>query len=256
MIEGSQLLSVGRACRDKVRARDRDTLEPHPYQRNQWINNVARGLNPDSMILFISHWYKDPRSMRKPPIPSHHATTTFKTFLSIRSLPKFQARIHIYFDTPCSPSSTHDHQSINQSITTNPPPCRRPTTPAGTLSPAAAHWKSRSRDNRGCWRRCIPCLRSRLACRPVVVVVVVVAVVVIVDYTTSPMSDSRAIRSQHPAPLPEMMSGGLNLATPWKLRRWRDWGSDVALAAFAAIPPGVWRLPPCSIPPGVAFGVC
>jgi hypothetical protein len=143
---------------------------------------------------------------------------------------------------------------INQSITTNPPPCRRPTTPAGTLSPAAVHWKSRSRDNRGCWRRYIPFLRWRLAC--CLVVAVAVAVVVIVDYTTTPKSDSRAIRSQLLAPHPAMMSGGLNPATPWTLRRWRGWDSDFALAAFAAILPGVWRLPPCSIPPEVAFDVC
>jgi hypothetical protein len=144
------------------------------------------------------------------------------------------------------------NQSINQSITTNPPPCRRPTTPAGILSPAAAHWRSRSRDNRGCWRRYILFLRSRSASR----LVVVVAVVVMIGCTTTPMSDSRAIRSQRLAPHPEMMSGGLTLATPWTLRRWHGWGSDFALAVFAAILPGVWRPPPCLILPGVAFRAC
>ena len=150
------------------------------------------------------------------------------------------------------------NQSINQSIinrpiTTNPPPCRRPTTPVGTLSPAAAHWRSRSRDSRGCWRRCIPFLRWHSACRFVVVGWVVA---VIVGCTTSPKSDSRAIRLQRPVLRQEMMSGGLSLAIPWTRRRWLGWGSDLALAASAAILPGVWRLPPCSILPGVAFCEC
>ena len=83
---------------------------------------------------------------------------------------------------------------------------------------------------------------------------VVAVVVAIVGCKKSPMIGSRAIHLQRPAPPPEMMSGGLNPVIPWMPRRWRGWGSDVALAAFAAILPGVWRLPPCSIPPEVAFG--